>query len=278
MTRERKKPRRGAYVAGTVGVAAIAVVAIVTLNGRHPARASAVSANTAAATSGSVGVSPAGAVSSAASSSSATSSALPPGPVNTDPDFTPSILGTTGSSYADLSKEYVPPYKYSLPATWRPATWYAQVSRKLGVPEQTSTYPVLASSDDSGDTSESWQVKIPGGSGELTITAVVLKTGQVRLLQCLAQDFNASSTAARSEVLTAMSLCADADFPGNSAAQAADWVNGQTSGLLSDLATMSAGQGVHDSTPVFGAGIYWLIGNMESTGATVNLTVYGSEP
>jgi hypothetical protein len=266
MTRERKKSRRGAYAGGAVGVAAIAVVAIVAVNGRHPAaRASAASANAAATTS-------------ASASSPVIRPTMPRGPINTDPDFTPSILGTASSNYADRSKEYVPPYTYSLPASWHPASWYAQVTHRLGVPEQTSTYPVLTGNSDSGDTSESWQVKIPGGSGELTIAVVVLKSGQVRLLQCFAQDFNASSSAARSEVLTAMSLCADADFPGNSAAQAADWVKGQTFGLLSDLARMSAGQTVHASTPVFGTGIYWLSGNMEPTGATVNLTVYGSEP
>jgi hypothetical protein len=266
MARECNIPRRGAYVAGAVGVAAIAVVAIVAMNGRHPAaRASAASANTAATTS-------------ASASSPVIRPTMPRGPINTDPDFTPSILGTASSSYPDRSKEYVPPYTYSLPASWRPASWYAQVTHRLGVPEQTSAYPVLANGGTSGDTSESWQVKIPGGSGELTINALVLKSGQVRLLQCFAQGFDASSSAARSEVLTAMSLCADADFPGNSAAQAASWVNRQTSGLLSDLATMSAGQTVIDSTPVFGTGIYWLSGNTEPTGATVNLMVYGSEP
>ena len=207
---------------------------------------------------------------------------VPPGPVNTDPDYTPPVLGTAGTDpaahAADRQKIFYPPRTYDLPSGWQPSTWYTRVSRQLGVPQQTATYAALPGQE-SGDVSENWQAALPDGVGTTGINTVVRTSGRVAFLQCLAQGFAPSSAAARAKVLADLQLCADADFPGNAAAAAGSWIPSQASGMLDHLATMSAGEGMYSATPAFGSGRYLLRAQMNpGSGPTLVLYVYGSEP
>ena len=288
MADARISKRRSIFVASTIGVVAVVVGGVMLATGGGKTNGADGSSHVAAGSSSSavqdtVGTSAApGASSQGSTASRPAAPVTPPGPHNTDPSYTPPVLGTAGTDQAarqtDMLKMYVPPVQLGLPVSWQPGGWYAQVASALAVSAQTSTYEAMPGSGQVSSSTLTWQADAPGGPGDLHVSASTdTKTGRVMHLECGAQGFHAAAPQAQTGVLDTLKLCTGADFAGNDARQAAAWVGSQASLMLSDLARMGPGESVNAATPVFGSAVYWLNAQQDSAyGATINLTVYGA--
>lgn len=269
--------RRPVYAAGAVSTAALVFVAVLAgCSGAGSSRNE--GGATGSATSASCPAMSNCAGTGAAPGATAHAS-FPPGPVNTDPGYTPRILFMAGDA-TDASAEardrqhnYLPPVSNPLPALWQPAGWYASVGRELGSPMAFSTLPDV----DHGDTWEGVEIPIPGG-GKALVSVTVLPNGRVRSFQCAAEGFDPASTSARAIVLKTLRQCATADFPGSEPAEVQAWISTQSDYCFNDLTRLAAGEMVRGATPIFGAAVYDLSGDMTGNTKQLVLDVYGSHP
>lgn len=189
------------------------------------------------------------------------------GVVHTDPAYVPVVQQPISAQ--NPATPAGTPAAGMLPEGWNPTSWISDVVAFTGQSTPTEPSPNL-------NFSQTWTKTTLQVSKGLSVFMARTSTGRPTMIQCSATGFDPKDVVADAQVLTDMTLCATADFPGSDGAAAAPWVTKQVGYILKDLTTMTTGQHLECATPSFGTGVYLMAAQvLDGQGPIVTLNVYG---